>query len=634
MALDLNNSYEEAQNKLKSLKTFSESKSSINNALKKTENQLQPNFDLSKYKLDSAELEKKIKKQVKSQFDQLLGLILANKGAGSSSAAFLINKFIKTIKKINVKLPDIILEEILKSLGCDLEQTYESGIPIYIKASSIDLFKILNEDPSTSAGKILYERGTYSAQNIPKTTNKMLWNLKSNENQYHSSLYNTDYLGFSTAPLFDIRYLQVNPVTNDITGWYEVILKDRPGGQPNKVSQFLLDYYKTIKFIDINCLIASLMEAIFGIVSIKLRFGTTTIDDSTKFGLIVQRILGLCFDEDQEISVSGQAKTPELDDTSESFFEMTNLDTSIIEQRTSQIKRGVVSFETCDNVELPVDSESIIDIIDEFTVSNSIDDLTKCLNQISLFLSNSPSWSIAFPFPDQLKITLDFNFVNKIPIAVASTILSPKVILGFLSMVLSLGLPYDQNLKGLSNFMKQNRELVKQIISKIGAEFIETLFNEIKKDIRVLVRSIITDILKDDQAVIYLMIEKLVQIASIVVSIVNDYRQCKSVIDSILQLLSLVPKLSKNTIPTPLLMFCPLLPGVSANRAFINNIENLQKLGLPTGTLPDGSPNLGLQSIFAQSKGMDKEVKENGKVEAVIKLPQPYGNVKVTGKLV
>ena len=634
MALDLNNSYEEAQNKLKSLKTFSESKSSINNALKKTENQTQPSFDESKYKLDSAELERKIKKQVKGQFDQLLGLILSNKGSGSSTAAFLIKKFTKTIKEINQKIPDIVLEEILKSFGCDLEQTYETGVPIYIKASAIDLFKILNEDPTTNTGKILYERGTYSPQNIPKTTNKLLWQLKSDENQYHSALFNTDYLGFSTAPLFDIRYVQTNPVNNDITGWYEVILKDRPNNEPNKVSQFLLDYYKSIRFLDINCLIASLMEAIFGIVSIKLRFGTTTIDDTTKFGLIVQRILGLCFDEAQEISVSGQAKTPELDDTSESFFEMSNLDTSIIEQRTAQIQKGVVSFETCNNVELPVNTETIISIIDEYTIENSIDGLERCLNQISLFLSNSPSWSLSFPFPDQLKVTLDFNFVKKIPLAVASTILSPKVILGFLSMLISLGLPYDQNSKGLSNFMKQNRELVKQIISRVGGEFIRTLFEEIKKDIRVLVRAIITEITKDDQATIYLMIEKLVQIATLVVSIINDYRQCKSVIDSILQLLSLIPKLSRNTIPTPLLLFSSLLPGSSANRAFINNIENLQKLGLPTGTLPDGSPNLGLQSAFAQSKGMDKEIKENGKIEAVVKLPLPFGAVKVTGKLV
>ena len=69
MALDLQNSYQEAQDKLKSYKTFSESKSAINKAKEKTENQLQPSFDSSKFSLDSAELERKIKKKVKSQFE-------------------------------------------------------------------------------------------------------------------------------------------------------------------------------------------------------------------------------------------------------------------------------------------------------------------------------------------------------------------------------------------------------------------------------------------------------------------------------------------------------------------------------------------------------------------------------------
>jgi hypothetical protein len=94
----------------------------------------------------------------------------------------------------------------------------------------------------------------------------------------------------------------------------------------------------------------------------------------------------------------------------------------------------------------------------------------------------------------------------------------------------------------------------------------------------------------------------------------------------------LVPKIGTSKIPPPLRAFAAALPGYSPNRAFISNIEFMQRMGLPTGPLPDGSPNLGLQAAFAQIKGQDVEQKENGKLEAVVNLPAPYGWIQVTGK--
>ena len=634
MALDLQNSYQEAQDKLKSYKTFSESKSAINKAKEKIGNQLQTSFDVSKFNLDAAELERKIKKKVKSQFEELLGLISSIKGAGTSTNSFLIQKFIRAIKKLKTIILQVLVEEFIKALGCDLEQTYDAD-EFYIKSSSIDLFKILNEAPNSTVGRMYYEPRPYSYTAAPRSTNRLLYELSQTEFVSHSATYSgNDYLGYSTTPLFDIQFEQYNPITGDGSGWYKVTLRDRPAGAPNKVSQFIVDYLKTIDLINVKALIAALIEAVLGCVSINLRFATGTIDDSTRFGLLIQRILGLCFDEDREISVGGQAKTPELDDTNESFFEMTDIDNSIIEQRTLEIKKGVVSFETCDNVELPVDSTTILDIIEESVKDNeSIDAMGPALAKVSTYLANDPRWQLQFPYPDQLKITVDFNFVKKIPIALISNIISPKVLLPFITMIKALGIEYDENQVGLSNFMKQNRELMKNIVSRIGAEFVKTLFEEIKKDIRGLVRQIIVEITKDDSGTIYIMIEKLTKIALSIVSIVNDYRKCKSVIDAILQLFNLIPKIQlRPIIPLPLLKLAPYLPGSSPNRSYINVIGEMQKLGIPTGPNKDGSPNVNLQQAFALLKGADREQKENGKVESAVDLPPPYGLITVTGK--
>jgi hypothetical protein len=461
----------------------------------------------------------------------------------------------------------------------------------------------------------------------------MLYERTQNEGESLSAAYGSPLLGNSTNPLFDITYEQV--YLTDVTGWFRVNLSNRPGVAPGsqiKVSEFLTDYYKTIKVLDFKALTAALLDLVLGAVSIKLRMAQGTIDDSTRFGLLVQRILGMCFDEGDEISIAGQAKTPELDDTTDTFFEMTDVDFGIIEQRTSQILKGVVSFETCDNVELPVDAEVILDLIEEnLNKFEEGEGLEETLNAISTYLSNDPNWSLAFPFPDQLKITLDFSFIKQLPQAVVSCGLGPKVILPFMIMIKALGIPYDEDSTGLANFIRKNRALMNQLISQIGAEFVRILFEEIKKDIRNLIRAIITDISKDESGTTAAMIDKLISIALIVVTIIKDYRRCKSVIDSILALLNFIP-LKRPSIPIPLLQFSALLPGYSPNKAFINAIEKMQQLGLPTGPLPDGSPNLGLQAIYSQMKGADTEQKENGKLELSVKTP--FGTFKGNGKSV
>ena len=57
-----------------------------------------------------------------------------------------------------------------------------------------------------------------------------------------------------------------------------------------------------------------------------------------------------------------------------------------------------------------------------------------------------------------------------------------------------------------------------------------------------------------------------------------------------------------------------------------NTIENLQKLGLPTGDLPDGSPNLMLPAILQQIKGVNEESVTNSKTETWC-APVPVGLV-------
>ena len=54
--------------------------------------------------------------------------------------------------------------------------------------------------------------------------------------------------------------------------------------------------------------------------------------------------------------------------------------------------------------------------------------------------------------------------------------------------------------------------------------------------------------------------------------------------------------------------------GYSPTRSFLNTIQNLEELGIPTGPMPDGSPNEFLMAIKGMIDGNSKEIAENGKV--------------------
>ena len=67
-------------------------------------------------------------------------------------------------------------------------------------------------------------------------------------------------------------------------------------------------------------------------------------------------------------------------------------------------------------------------------------------------------------------------------------------------------------------------------------------------------------------------------------------------------------------IPPFLLFLSTFRTGFNDTRAALEVIKELQRAGIPTGPMPDGSPNLFLQSIVSQIKGTESERTKNSKM--------------------
>ena len=614
-SLDIGADYKKVQDKVTATRNYNELKTQYDD----TRKQAGEAFEKKKAAVTGQlgkikEQTKRYQKEIKNQFEQLLDLSNTTGGKGSGSPSYIKKLLITALKNIEPKLSQIALEESINAVGCDQQQAYNGNSTYYIKVKSVDLLNILTLDPKTE-GKPLYEKDPILVQNYPFSMNKELYQLIQTGQPY-SVDNGQNYIGQSGQDLFDIQYVDQN-LAGETGPWFKVTLSNRVNGV-NKVGTFLVDYYRTIKITEPTNMIASIMESLSGAVSMSVGAGVGQVEDQSKFDLLIQRILGLCFDNRSEIDVSGIAKVPELDGVDETFFEFTDIDLRKIDQRVTNIKNKVIELEECDNILLPVDYPAVIAQINNLNLIDNNSDFINAADNLTQVLADNPQWGAGIQTNAQA--ALNFNFIKLIAQGIAGAFLTPKILLPIYVMLKAIGQETTDAIKGLVDFVKQFKKFAINFISKIGALFVQELFELIKRDISLLIQRVIKDIVKEKIDKRITMIIKLIQLLLIVASFISDWRKCKSVVDELLALLNLITgELGFGSqIPLPLLFASQMLDGYSESRAFVGAIEELQKIGVPTGALPDGSPNLDVLGKFGQMKAMAKEDSDNNKVQLAI----------------
>jgi hypothetical protein len=614
-SLDLSLDYKKVKDKVTANQSYNDLKTKYDDISKRAGDNLEElksnvseSIDSVKDSIDNVKGQvERYKKEIKNQFEELLDINKITSGQGSNSAKYIKKMMITALKNIQPKLSEILIQESLTAVGCEQQQVFNSQV-IFIKVKSIDIINSLKIDPNTKIGKLIYEKEQIAVQTNPFPMNKELY-----ERIQSGQPYSTDngqlYKGVSGQDLFDIQYVEIGS-----DSYFKVTLPNRVNNI-NRVGEFMVDYYKTMKPIEFQGVINQIMQSLCNSFSISAGLGVAQVEDATKFDIFVSRILGLCFDNRQEIDVSGVAKIAELGDIDDKFFELTEIDLRNIDQRVTNFQNGVIEYLECTNARLPVNANQINDaIINLIDVPD--DELVEAAITASNTLANNPTWE--FGIRPNIDVAIDLDFIKQFAQGVISGLLTPKILLPVFIMLKALGQSAVDAVEDMVSFLKNFKEYAKNIISKIGALFVQELFQLIKKDILNLIQQIIADIQKEKLNKKIAMILKLVGLLLIVANFIQDFRKCKSLVDELLQLLQIATQKIGGEIPLPILFASRLLDGFSDTRAFINVIEEMQKLGIPTGDLPDGTPNLELLSRFAQIKGMSFEETENGKVQVAL----------------
>jgi hypothetical protein len=545
-------------------------------------------------------------------------------GSGDDTNKFVKKLYINALKDTKKGLVELLVKLAKEFLNCGDNQTYQVNSTFYVPVDQIDLFGMLQKSPTDEIGKFFYEPKeedypVYLSNPVdnPYSMNRELYNRIQNMNQPFAVQNNNNfYIGTSQQNLFDITYVEsyTDPITTQLKQGSFFKIDLAPRSTFPTIDEFLNDYYSSINILEYKTFFAYLLDFSTGVLNFGANAGKSKLEVLQKTMSLNRRLSCLCSDTTKEISVGGNAKISELEDINDSFFELSDVELRIIEQNVSNIKLGVIEFEDCNNIQVPLNLQASIDALDQLKFNEDTNNPDEINDALGILY---PATSESF------KGSLDMSFLNQFINALMATVLSPKAILPFMTMVYATNqkVPQEPNFD-IEKFAKNFRTYFVKFITGLVARLTEKVFKLLKKQIIKLVSFIRKNLSEEKRENTQKMILAIVSLIAAPINFVLDFRECKSCLNDLLGVLNLAISAAKTKaaakpggeIPLPLLLASKALDGYSATRAFMNVVQDLEAIGVPTGPMPDGSPNKFVASIFSILKGQQKEMAENGKV--------------------
>lgn len=626
MAIDINNDIKDVSTKVQNYQQYKEFKSSYKDLKKVAGGSFEENKKFIISQLDKFNKNKQKQDNTCKPFiASLIELLKKLKGSGLDTDKFVKKIYLETLKDSKKGIVELLVKLTKEFLNCGENQQYQFNTSFYIPVANVDLFGVLQKSPDDNIAKFFYEEkpqnfSSYLSNPIenPFSMNRELYNRIQNLNQPFSVQNNNNYyIGTSGENLIDITYVEnyLDPITNQVVNGNFFKVDLAPRTSPPSIDVFLNDYYSSINVLEFRTFFSYLVDFATGSLSFGMNDGKSKLDVLGKIMAINKRLSCLCSDTKKEISVDGNAKVSEIDNTTDSFFELTDVELRLIEQMVSDIKLGVVEFEDCDNVKVPMNVQAVVDALDNLTYNEDTNDLNE----------TDDALNILYPVTNQsFKPSLDVNFVEQFLNAIMATVLSPKVLLPFLVMAKATNQPVPSYVTDIEKFAKSYRNFYITFMSGLAARFTEKVFKILKKEILKLIAFLTSDIFQEKKQKIQKIILTIVALIANPINAITNFQECRSCLDELLALINLgvnsailatkTAGVVGDEIPLPLLLASRALDGYSTNRAFLNAVQEMEELGIPVGPMPDGSPNKFVASVFALLQGQATEMSVNGKI--------------------
>ncbi len=558
--------------------------------------------------------------------------------AMDSEYAKILRTVIKqAISNVIPTIPEIIIQEILRAFNCDLS----TEIPVVgdgltnsmiIRIDQVDLFKQLKETPDVGVGKYFYEANQFNTgipypYQSPFPLNRFLHFIIQNPNtQYQVP-------GASGKRLFTIEFDGIDSfvISPHYKGGNNAVVFDDsnnsfPGnGTKFTVAEFLRDYFDNIRVIELQNILGALLEINAGLGFSFRNDGPINFADILQinnFIGVLNKIMVACDGLDLgEVSTETISHLAELVDD-DSFYSFNAEEEQNFYVEAKRKSKGIMKFDGCDGIEIPLDPTIFEDAADDIIATlNEGGDGYKAFDMI---LQTGVEGSVAKSDPafKELNWNWKVHFMEELviqfPQIIMLALMSTKVILPIV-MVAKITNNNTLLAANPSEFVKLFKRVFVRICRAILKEVLKIVFKILKQFLTKLLIIYIKKLLATQQGKRVKMILALIQTLLPFIADLNNAKNCKEILMIILKMIEAVGIDVPFAPPPKFLQFAAMArSGTNSMRVFEKLTVKLENLGIPTGDMPDGTPNLFMLSQFALAESMDEEETINGVVHGVL----------------
>ena len=490
-----------------------------------------------------------------------------------------IDETLKSVKSIIGNAADQVL--FVGDGICGTNKTFPSNT-VSLKPSDFDFMNILQVDPTSNMGQILYE----GKSNGSVQMNTELFNLFNSGGNYDLATPKGDVLMTTT---WDVSTQKFN--VSGLTG--------------NTVNEFVQGYFSTVELPNLKDVTK---------VSTLL---TLKGDNSAPIGLdigmnelnrLLSKMLKSC--NGAKANSLSKANFETNDEIEETYFDFDDVEGIDLEEESRRFQK-VIKFKDCNDVVVPTDVSTFEDFVYMINNSNKMS-----LNQVvdntlynvaNLSYQNSGQAASLQNF----HINIMNSFIMNMPKAMIGTVLSPKFLLPIVVIYKAVVLKGQDLLKSAKELLKKLFKLFTKIIKDIFWKFITEIWKRIKRDILDFIKQLALKILKDKFKKYALIIAGLIALINAVIN--TNLDDCNALYNTILTTINTALSASSISLPLPALLasFANLRPGTSETSMLIDFIENAQKNGVNLSDI-HGEPNKQINQAKSVISGIVGNVVNNG----------------------
>jgi hypothetical protein len=406
-------------------------------------------------------------------------------------------------KPIEEEVKNLLKTELKSIVSCGLDPSLpawikSNGSGIKITVKKIDFTDLMLIDPNSEAGKLIYndltpnlinstDFNTFLYQVIQNNTTPEDWPQSSGAN-----------------PILTFQFNQTD--VNNIDPNNTLIIKAHQNYNNKTLTDLNNDYIDSISLFNLQNLMTSIFDAIFGTLSEVANKSLSQLENQLKIDTVVDKI----------------SHADSKDIISDKYFNFTDKEKLLHEQQARLKKVGIKT----DNLENKVKTKVPISQFKELSsdinaagsnVIQTKDAVTKSLtnigNQISSFAQNPSD-------KQSMKSNFIQEIIDRLIKTIVNSVLSPKVVSIFL---INFKIIYGPNatFTDAIDFLKQNKNLVHNIVKRITGIIVKALLKIAMKKISELVTE------KQKKKLIDMAKAKVAQLLSLIGVPQNIIRQIK-----------------------------------------------------------------------------------------------------------